>query len=54
MKVNFSPKTREAIDDAMCLILEGKCKRVDVAPDVKVYEVKNVIRIDLKVSDDNG
>ena len=52
MTVNFSPSTREVIDEAMCLILEGKCKRVDVAPDVKVYECKNVIRIDLKVNDD--
>ena len=51
-RVNFSPKTREDIDEAMCLILEGKCKRVDVAPDVKVYEVKNVIRIDLKLNED--
>lgn len=36
---------------AITLVLSGNCKRVDVAPGIKVYECKNVIRIDLKISD---
>lgn len=46
---DFSPRTRDKIEDALCSILEGNCKRVDIGDDVKVYECKNVIRIDLKV-----
>lgn len=38
--------------DAIEFILEGKCKRVDVSPDVKVYECKNIIRIDIKIHTD--
>ena len=49
---DFSPCTRDKIEEALCLILEGKCKRVDVSPDVKVYECKNVIRIDMKIRED--
>lgn len=37
-------KVLEAID----LIKRGTCKRVDVSDTIKVYEVKNVIRIDVK------
>lgn len=37
-------KVLEAID----LIKRGICKRVDVSDTIKVYEVKNVIRIDVK------
>ena len=44
--VNF-----DSIRRAITLILSGNCKRVDVSPSVKVYECKNVIRIDLKISD---
>lgn len=46
---DFSPETREKIENAICTILDGTCKRVDVNKNVKVYEVKNVIRIDLKM-----
>ena len=49
---DFSPRTRDKIEEALCSILEGNCKRVDVAPDVKVYECKNVVRIDLKIHED--
>lgn len=49
---DFSPRTRDKIEEALCSILEGNCKRVDVAPDVKVYECKNVMRIDLKIHED--
>ena len=41
----------EAVKRAVGLILEGVCSRVDVSDGVKVYECKNVIRIDLKVED---
>lgn len=37
---------------AVATILEGTCKRVDVNPDIKVYECKNVIRIDLKIKEE--
>lgn len=49
---DFSPRMRDKIEEALCNILEGNCKRVDVSPDVKVYECKNVIRIDLKIHED--
>lgn len=44
--VNF-----DKIQRAITLILSGNCKRVEVSPSVKVYECKDVIRIDLKISD---
>ena len=49
---DFSPRTRDKIEEALCSILDGYCKRVDVNPDVKVYECKNVVRIDLKIHED--
>ena len=49
---DFSPRMRDKIEEALCNILEGNCKRVDVSPDVKVYECKNVIRIDLKIHEE--
>ena len=49
---DFSPRTRDKIEEAICSILNGYCKRVDVNPDVKVYECKNVVRIDLKIHED--
>ena len=49
---DFSPRTRDKIKEALCSILDGYCKRVDVNPDVKVYECKNVVRIDLKIRED--
>lgn len=49
---DFSPRTRELIEEALVSILCGYCKRVDVNPDVKVYECKNVVRIDLKIHED--
>lgn len=39
------------ISAAVDLVANGACKRVDVSPDIKVYAVKNVVRIDLKLSD---
>lgn len=39
-------KLSKAID----MVVAGTCKRVDVSPDVKVYLVKNVVRVDLKLT----
>ena len=50
---DFSPRTRDKIEEALCSILEGNCKRVDIGADVKVYECKNVVRIDLKIHVDD-
>lgn len=45
MKVDFDA---EKIQKAIHTIEAGICKRVDIDDHTKVYEVKNVIRIDLK------
>lgn len=49
---DFSPRTRDKIVEALGSILEGNCTRVEINPDVKVYECKNVVRIDLKIHED--
>lgn len=38
------------LSKAIDMVVAGTCKRVDVSSDIKVYAVKNVVRIDLKVS----
>lgn len=48
MKVTFDA---EKIQKAIDTIEAGICKRVDIDANTKVYEVKNVIRIDLKAQD---
>ena len=50
--VDFSKETRKKIDEALGNILEGTCSRVDINKNVKVYECKNVIRIDLKITEE--
>lgn len=35
-------------------IQDGVCKRVDVNDRIKVYECKNIIRIDIKQEESNG
>ena len=50
--VDFKPATRKKIEEAVGNILEGVCSRVDVNKNVKVYECKNVIRIDLKITEE--
>ena len=35
-------------------IKDGVCKRVDVNDRIKVYECKNIIRIDIKREESNG
>lgn len=47
--INTESKTYESIARAVETVLKGEARRVDIAPDIKVYECKNVIRIDLKV-----
>lgn len=54
MCVNFDKQIQELIERAVFRILGGECKRVDVAPDVKVYLCKNVVRIDLKAYQESG
>lgn len=41
------------LSKAIDMVMTGTCKRVDVSSDIKVYAVKNVVRIDLKISDFN-
>lgn len=38
------------LSKAIDMVVAGTCKRVDVSSDIKVYAVKNVVRVDLKVS----
>lgn len=45
-----SHKSYTDIIRAVETVLRGEARRVDVAPDIKVYECKNVIRIDLKMA----
>jgi len=45
----MQPEMFEKINKAIETILSGVCKRVDINHDVKVYAVKDVIRIDIKV-----
>ena len=48
--ISAEPKSYADIIRAVETVLRGEARRVDVAPDIKVYECKNVIRIDLKMS----
>lgn len=38
------------LSKAIDMVVAGTCKRVDVSSNIKVYAVKNVVRVDLKVS----
>lgn len=49
--VDFNKEARKKIEEAVGSILNGTCSRVDVNKNVKVYECKNVIRIDLKITE---
>ena len=40
------------VQDAIDTIRRGICKRVDIDDSIKVYQVKNVIRIDIKEKGD--
>lgn len=52
-KVDFDQETCVKIASAVQDILEGACSKVIISNDVKVYECKNIIRIDLKITEDN-
>lgn len=42
-------ETVKKVLEAIEMVKSGTCKRVDVTSDVKVYQVKDVIRIDVKI-----
>ena len=50
--VDFGPETRKKIACAIDSIINGEVARADINKNVKVYECKNVIRIDLKIVED--
>jgi len=52
-KVDFSQETCIKIASAVQDILEGVCAKVIINDNVKVYQCKNIIRIDLKIEEDN-
>ena len=52
-KVDFDQETCVKIASAVQDILEGICSKVIISNDVKVYACKNIIRIDLKITEDN-
>lgn len=41
------PKIQEAIE----VISRGLCNLLDVSGDIKVYRVKNIVRIDIKLEE---
>lgn len=53
-KVTQSVIDVEALLDGVSLVLEGRVKKLEVAPGIKVYECKDVIRIDLKTVEKGG
>ena len=50
--VDFSQETCVKIASAVQDILHGFCSKVIVNDNVKVYQCKNIIRIDLKIKED--
>jgi hypothetical protein len=50
--VDFSQETCVKIASAVQDILHGFCSKVIVNDNVKVYQCKNIIRIDLKIQED--
>jgi hypothetical protein len=51
-KAFVTQETVEKIASAVQVILDGKCSKVVIDDNIKVYECKNIIRIDLKVTED--
>lgn len=47
-------ETVAKVQEAIAVIQKGVCKRVDVSDRIKVYECKNIIRIDIKQEESNG
>lgn len=52
-KVDFDQGTLLKISEAVASVLAGTCSKVIVNDNVKVYACKNIVRIDLKVIEDN-
>ena len=50
--VDFKVKTIDRIRGAMIDILNGDINRADISKDVKVYKCGTVMRIDLKIHED--
>lgn len=53
LSVDFDQKTCEKIAGAVQDILHGVCSKVIINDNVKVYECKNIIRIDLKIKEED-
>ena len=51
-KVDFDHWTYLKITDAVADITSGKCSKVIINDNVKVYKCTNVIRIDLKITEE--
>ena len=49
---SYDPYIIEKLVGAIQRIVEGSCKRVDVSEDIKVYECKDIVRIDIKMRKD--
>lgn len=49
---SYDPYIVEKLPGAIQRIVEGSCKRVDVSEDIKVYECKDIVRIDIKMHKD--
>ena len=49
---SYDPYIIEKLVGAIQRIVEGSCKRVDVSEDIKVYECKDTVRIDIKMRKD--
>ena len=43
----LTPEVYDRIDKAINTIKSGVCTRLDIDKDIKVYAVKNVIRVDI-------
>lgn len=51
-KVDFSAWTQLKIAEAVNDVLSGRCTKVILSDDVKVYKCTNIIRIDLKITEE--
>ena len=52
-KVDFDHWMMLKIAEAVESILAGTCSKVIINDNVKVYQCKNIVRIDLKIEEDN-
>ena len=50
--VDFDCATREKVANAVQDVLNNVCSKVIISDNVKVYKCTNIIRIDLKVTED--